>query len=413
VNEQRQNNLKTVVVCYDYGYVNGGAAKVAIAGALGLRARGYRVIYFAPVGPMDPRFAAAGVETVCLDQQGLAGADSRLTGALSGIWNVEAARRLKSVLGDQAPESTVIYQHGWSKAMSPSCQRVIAQSGIPSLYYMHEYFAACPNGAFFDYPAGENCARTPMSLSCVTRNCDARAWHHKAFRVMRHGVLNSFGKFEQALRHIIYISELQLRVMRPWLLADIEPQYAPNPIDVADIGPAAISKEAPFLFVGRFSREKGAHLAAEAAARLNAPIQFVGDGEMMNALKAAAPNAAFTGWVAPERATELMRKARALVLPSLWYECQPLTVLEALANGIPVIVSDNCAGAEFVADGETGLHVASQDIDALVGAMAKLMDDNLARSMGGAAHERYWQAPHTLDRHIDVVESSLLRASAC
>lgn len=66
--------MKTIVVCYDCGYVNGGAAKVAILGALGLAARGYRVIYFAPVGPMDERLTAAGIETICLDQQDLAGA---------------------------------------------------------------------------------------------------------------------------------------------------------------------------------------------------------------------------------------------------------------------------------------------------------------------------------------------------
>ena len=100
---------------------------------------------------------------------------------------------------------------------------------------------------------------------------------------------------------------------------DVEPQYAPNLIDVADNGPAPIADDAPFLFVGRFSRKKGASLAAEAAARLDAPIQFVGDGELMNTLKAAAPAAEFIGWVTPERAMELMRHARALVFPSLWY----------------------------------------------------------------------------------------------
>ena len=399
--------LKTIVVCFDYGHVNGGAAKVAISGALGLAARGYRVIYFAPVGPMDERLEAAGIETICLDQQDLASASSPLRGALRGIWNVDAARRLTSLLGGLDAKSSVIYQHGWSKAMSPSCQRAIAKSGIPSLYYMHEYFAACPNGAFFDYPAGKNCERAPMSLACITRNCDARALHHKAFRVARHGALNSFGKFDEALRHINYISELQLRFMRPWLPDDVEPQYAPNPIDVADNGPAPIADDAPFLFVGRFSRKKGASLAAEAAARLDAPIQFVGDGELMNALKAAAPAAEFIGWVTPERAMELMRHARALVFPSLWYECQPLTVLEALANGVPVIVSDNCAGAEYVADGETGLHVPSQNGDALATAMARLMDNGNARVLGKSAYDRYWQAPHTLDRHVDVVEHAL------
>lgn len=397
----------TIVVCYDYGYVNGGAAKVAIVGALGLAARGHRVIFFAPVGPMDERLEAAGIETICLEQADLATEPSALKAAMRGVWNREAAKGLAAVLNPLNPAETVIYQHGWSKAMSPSCQRVIADSGIPSLYHMHEYFAACPNGAFFDYPASSNCDRTPMSLSCMTRNCDARAFHHKAFRVVRHGALKQFGRFDQALQNIIYISELQLRVMRPWLPNTVDPIYAPNPIEVADQGPAPIEDDAPFLFVGRFSKEKGAHLAAEAAALTGARIQFVGDGELMPSLKAAAPDAEFTGWIPPDAATGLMRKARALVFPSIWYECQPLTVLEALANGIPVIVSDNCAGAEYVRDGETGLHFESQNVSALARAMEQLADSKTSRALGGAAHKAYWQNPHTLDRHIDVIEAAL------
>lgn len=400
----------TIVVCYDYGHVNGGAAKVAIAGAIGLAERGHRVIYFCPVGPVDPRLEDAGVEAICLDEPDLAGESSPLKAAMRGVWNTAAAKRLSSVLAPLDRKASVIYQHGWSKAMSPSCQRVIADSGIASVYHMHEYFAACPNGAFFDYQAGANCLRTPMSLACITRNCDARALHHKAFRVVRHGALNTVGRFDKALRHIIYISELQLKVMRPWLPSDVEPLYAPNPIEVADTGPAAIAHDAPFLFVGRFSREKGADIAAAAAAKAGAPIQFVGDGELMSELKALAPNAEFTGWVEPSRATALMRSARALVFPSIWYECQPLTVLEALANGLPVIVSDNCAGAEFVRDGETGLHFPSQDVEALTNAMTCLMDDNQAKSLGQSAYERYWAKPHTMNRHLDAVEQAMAGA---
>ena len=79
-------------------------------------------------------------------------------------------------------------------------------------------------------------------------------------------------------------------------------------------------------------------------------------------------------------------------------------MLEALANGVPVIVSDNCAGAEFVADGETGLHVPSQNGGALATAMARLMDNGNARVLGKSAYDRYWQAPHTLDRHLTGME---------
>ncbi len=399
-----------IVVTYDYGHVNGGAAKVAIAGAVGLAGRGHRVAYFAPVGPVDPALEAAGVEVVTLDQPDLLSDPSAIRAAMRGVWNRAAAARLEGLLAGRTPGRTVVYQHGWSKAMSPACQRAIAASGHASLYHMHEYFAACPNGAFFDYRDGENCLRAPLSASCVLKNCDARAYPHKMFRVVRQAALLGPGRFRLNLKHLIYISELQKRVLAPWLPADASMTYAPNPIAVDDLGAAPIPDDAPFLFVGRFSREKGADLAAAAAARADARIVFIGDGELAGDLRCAAPKAEFTGWLDPAEAIRRMRTARALVFPSIWYECQPLTVLEALANGLPVLVSDNCAGAEFVADGETGLHFASQDVDALAGAMSKLRDGALARDLGGEAYRRYWNAPHSLDRHLDAVEAALRRS---
>ena len=125
-----------------------------------------------------------------------------------------------------------------------------------------------------------------------------------------------------------------------------------------------------------------------------------------------------------------MRRARALVFPSVWYEGQPLTVYEALACGAPVIVSDACAGREAVADGETGVWFRSGDPDDLAAHLRRLTDDGLAARamieemrqfdglaarMGRAAHERYWAAPLTLDAHLDRLEAvygTVLREAA-
>lgn len=410
MDSQSKHSRMQIIVVYDYGFVNGGAAKVAIAGAVGLAGQGHDVTYFAPVGPADPRLAAAGVEVVTLDQPDLISDPSRARAALRGLWNRDAANALADVLAGKDPARAVVYQHGWSKALSPSSQRVIAKSGLASLYHLHEYFAACPNGAFFDYRRNDNCALAPMSAACIVRNCDARAYSHKLFRVARHGTLARFGRFRQNLKSAIYISEHQKRALAPWLPADTNLSYAPNPVEVDDLGPADIAEDAPFLFVGRFSREKGADLAASAAARAGVPIAFVGDGELAPELKTAAPDADFPGWLAPDDVIARIRQARALVFPSIWHECQPLTVLEALAAGVPVIVSDNCAGAEFVADGETGWHFRGRDVDALAAAMAELRAPDVARRLGRAAYDRYWRAPHSLDRHTGAVEAALQAA---
>lgn len=405
-----------IIVAYDFGHVNGGAAKVAIAGAIGLRARGHRVRFFAPVGPADPKLSAAGVETIILDQQEIAADPNRPAAALNGLWNRTAAKQLAKLLADVDPARGVIYQHGWSKAMSPASQAAIAASGVPSVYHMHEFFAACPNGAFYDYPKARNCDARPMSLDCISRNCDARSYSQKLYRVLRHGLLAWPGDFASNLTDVIHLGDRQYRIMAPWLPKTVRSVYAPNPIEVTDLGPAAgpgaSVDTAPFLFVGRLSREKGADIAMAAAALAEAPIAFIGDGELSDTLRQAGGGADFQGWLPPDAVGPAMRQARALVFPSIWHECQPLTVLEALAHGLPVLTSATSAGAELVADDVTGLHVKTGSVEAMAAAMREMMAGDRAQRMGQAAHAKYWQTPHTLDRHLDAVEPFLRQAVA-
>jgi glycosyltransferase involved in cell wall biosynthesis len=101
---------------------------------------------------------------------------------------------------------------------------------------------------------------------------------------------------------------------------------------------------------------------------------------------------------------EMLRQARALVFPSIWPETYGLVVVEALACGIPVVVSDNTAAAGLVTDGETGLVFPSGDAAALAERLGRLRNDAFVERLGQAAHARYWANPTTLDRHVDALE---------
>jgi glycosyltransferase involved in cell wall biosynthesis len=93
-----------------------------------------------------------------------------------------------------------------------------------------------------------------------------------------------------------------------------------------------------------------------------------------------------------------------VVVPSLWYETFGLAAYEALANGVPIVVSDNCAAAEAVLPGENGFLFRSGDAADLVRCLRLLSHDAEVERMGRNAHERYWRAPFTLDRHLDRLE---------
>lgn len=118
--------------------------------------------------------------------------------------------------------------------------------------------------------------------------------------------------------------------------------------------------------------------------------------------------ARFTGWLPRSEALNWLRRARALVLPSLWYETQGLVVLEAAALGVPAIVPDTSAARDLVNDGHSGLWFKGGDAESLRAAMRRLMVTQVAQDMGRAAYEHYWQDAPTIDRHISKLERAYL-----
>jgi glycosyltransferase involved in cell wall biosynthesis len=395
-----------VVIVADHGHINGGQAKVAIDSAIGLARRGHRVSFFVAVGPVDPRLAEAGVETTCLGQFDIASAGGfagQMRFLAQTMWNGEARRKLAEALSGLDPQETVVHVHAWAKALSPSIGRAIQASRLAAVYTMHEFFLVCPNGGFYDYPRAEPCRRVPMSMDCITTNCDARTYPRKVMRLARHMLLDHASAFKEAIHHFIMISDLQMEAARPYMPATSRFHRVANPIDVEDLGPKPGSG-ADFLYVGRLSTEKGPEFFLEAARRAGISALMAGYGPQGDELRARYPEARFLGWQSPDQVRALMRACRALVFPSVWYEGQPLTVYEALAMGAPVIVSDVCAGREAVVDGETGLWFRSQDADNLADALKRMSDDDLAARMTRHAYERYWAAPLTIDRHLDAIE---------
>ncbi len=391
----------TIVICSDFAAVTGGQAKVAIESAIGLKKQGHRVIFFAATGPADSTLVEAGVEIHCLEQHDLLGNPSRIAAALQGIWNGPAAAALDELLAKMPRGKTIIHVHGWAKALSPLIGVPIAKSGLPAVYTMHEFFLSCPNGGFYNYQRSEVCTLKPLSLQCWLTHCDARNYPRKLWRAARLLFAQKIIHLADVFSDFITLSNFQSKIVAPYIPAAARLHLLANPVSVDDLGPKPDPTAGEIIFVGRLSAEKGALLFAEAARKVGIVPVFVGDGPIAAELAARYPEARILGWRSEEEVRALMRAARALVFPSLWYEGQPLTVLEAKALGLPIVVADNCAGSDEVENGVTGLWFKSGDVDDLAQKLALLGDDARVRAMSQAAYRAYWADPRTLDRHVE------------
>ena len=199
------------------------------------------------------------------------------------------------------------------------------------------------------------------------------------------------------------ISKLQRGIVAPYLPKPARVHAIANPIDAPDLGRKLKPASGDFVFVGRISPEKGPFLFADAARRVGIVPVYVGDGPAADELKARYPEAKVLGWQPPDVARAKLREARALIFPSLWYEGQPLSVLEAKALGTPVIVSDVCAGREAIENGVSGLWFKSGDAEALARAILLLKRDTRVAGMSLAAYADYWRDPPTLAAHVKTI----------
>jgi glycosyltransferase involved in cell wall biosynthesis len=188
-------------------------------------------------------------------------------------------------------------------------------------------------------------------------------------------------------------------------------QLLPNGVDDAQFHPPSakeraavraelgISRELLLLYVGRLSEEKNPLGLLEAWARVNPRVRaksilaLVGGGPDYDAVRARseAPDMAGSVYIAGKRSDveSWYRAADAYVLPSV-LEGLSNTMIEALASGLPVISTAVSGSSILEREPESGLVVGIGDLDALAGAIERMLaDDELRSRLGGNARSKF------------------------
>jgi UDP-glucose:(heptosyl)LPS alpha-1,3-glucosyltransferase len=144
-----------------------------------------------------------------------------------------------------------------------------------------------------------------------------------------------------------------------------------------------------FLFVGSGFERKGLAGAIDAIARVpDAHLLVVGRDKRLRAFQARAFKAGVAERVhfagAQPDVTPYYGAADSLVLPTL-YDPFPNVVLEALASGLPVVISRKCGAAELIREGENGFVCDALNTPALARAMKQMLPQEQQARMSAAA----------------------------
>lgn len=139
-----------------------------------------------------------------------------------------------------------------------------------------------------------------------------------------------------------------------------------NFIDIEKCQRSSYEKSDYYCYIGRLSNEKGTRTLIEAANKLPYKLVVIGGGPLFEELKSIAKgNIDFVGFKQWDDIKELVGKAKFSVIPSEWYENNPLSVIETECLGTPVLGARIGGIPELIEEGKTGMTFESRNVDDL------------------------------------------------
>jgi len=314
-------------------------------------------------------------------------ADSRAVREIAGLSvSLTVYRQLRSAITEFDPD--VVHLH---KSQKYPATVALATRGFPSLKTHHDYSTVCPSAWAVKQDTHEVC-ECGIGAKCWRHDCRSLPVvlgyylpRHKVQKPIERRIID---------RHIAPSARLTDHLTK----FGYDAQQIRNPESVKT--EADVTDDGFFFFIGRLSEEKGADVLMDAAEQLLAAgtdvdIKIAGSGPIEDTLcERANTNVEMLGYISEEEKQSLYRRARAIVVPSVWMENYPTVVLESMAYGKPVIGSERGGISEMIQHEQNGLLYPARRPEQLATHIDRLASDpGLAREMGESG--RQWLRNHS------------------
>nr|WP_206703986.1 glycosyltransferase family 4 protein [Paenibacillus polymyxa] len=343
--------VSKVLIIHNFYQQSGGEDKVVEQESAMLRSRGIETEHYY-------------VHNDSIQSKGLANM-AKL--AVEAAWSFPEFKRIKELLLRVKPD--VVHVHNFFPVISPSVYHACERLGVPVVQTLHNYRLICPAATF-------------MRGNEVCEKC----LHGTLLHSIRHGCYRGSQLQTIPVAAMIKFNELigtwQHKVSRYIALTEFaRDKFAESgiPLDRIAVKPNFIhhqtvkAKYDPndryLLFVGRISAEKGVRNLLQAWSQLEdrggLRLVIIGDGPQKAELAAAyaQEDIRFLGKQDGDTVLDCMSRAMYVMVPSIWYEGFPMTIVESYSVGTPVLCSRIGALEEIVEDGVTGFHFQHDDLE--------------------------------------------------
>lgn len=358
-----------------YHYHKGGAETVCLNTGKILEEHGHDVIYFAL--QWDKNLSCKQDRFFPLSKETRKGFFRNVLNLIHYFYYADAARKIEQLILDEKPDIAHIHLL-WGQ-ISPSILPVLKKYQIPIVFTMHDFRLVCPAYSFKDgyNRICEACAGEKF-YKCVTHKCTKRSYFLSFFMAGEQYFRNYFFYPIKYINGFIYVSNFAKEKLEKYM-----PQMknVPN-ITLYNFSTEILSNsfypsKKYFLYFGRLSYEKGVETLMRAFAQLpEYTLKIAGTGPLENDLnefkqKHKLNNVEFVGYKRGEELVNLVRDAYFVIVPSEWYENNPMSIVESYSTGTPVIGARIGGIPEIIIDEKTGYQFESANINSLMDIIRK------------------------------------------
>lgn len=405
-------------------FEKGGTERYFFSLSRALEQRGHDVMHFSMQDPRNEASAYAEHFVTHRDYHESASMPERISRGFSIIRSREAHDKLARLIAHKRPD--VAHLHNIYHQLTPSVVHALAQARVATVMTSHDYKLVCPkyslhDGARYCYRCkGGHYYRAPLA------RCQQGSF-------LRSGLL-ALEAYWQRATHAYDAVEFILapsRFMRDTL---VEAGYGVERVlllrsfvTAGEVGEdeafdrSDVPRQLPakyVLYFGRLSEEKGLPTLLDAvAASPEVSLVLCGDGPLRSRLgtmvhaKGIDDRVTFLGFVAKPGLNSVVRRARAVLMPSESPENAPFTVIEAMALGVPVIVS-RMGGLPELAELAGGLQFEPGDAGGLASCIEALWRDDARAANIGEKSRAAVAGNFDRETHLDALEAIYQRAIA-
>jgi glycosyltransferase involved in cell wall biosynthesis len=305
-----------------------------------------------------------GHDVLCFEQHNDA-IDSmgRLPLATRTLWNRGVSRDFGALVRRERPD--IVHLHNTFPLLSPAAAVAAHSAGVPVVQTLHNFRLICANAQLYrDGQTCEECVDRLIPWPAIQHRCyrnDLTATSVVAAMTSGHRLLRTW--LRSVDRFIVLSNDGLSRIRSsgiPRAKFVVKPNFVSPDPGVGD------GTGGYLLYIGRLAPEKGIQTLLRAWSSVRAPItlKIAGSGPLEpEVMRAAAldPRIEFLGWRDGDEILTLLKGAAALLFTSEWYEGLPISIIESLAVGTPVICARLGAMQEIIADERTGIHFTPGD----------------------------------------------------